>query len=523
MKILIADKMDKIAADIFKARGHDVTEKPGLKPDELASVIGDYDGLAVRSSTKITSDILAKPGALRVIGRAGIGVDTIDVPTATRAGIVVMNTPFGNSVTTAEHTIAMLLSLARQIPMANASTQAGKWEKSTFMGVEVMGKTLGIIGCGNIGGIVAARALGLKMKILGYDPYLTPERALDLGITPASLDDIYANADFITIHTPMTEATRGLVNAAAFSKMKKGVRIINCARGGLVVEADLKTALDTGIVAGAALDVFETEPAHENILFGYPNVICTPHLGASTLEAQENVARQIAEQMCDFLETGAVQNAVNMPSISADDAPRLKPFMDLATALGAFAAQITDTPPKTIALTYHGHLAGMNTKPITACALAAFLRNRSDTVNMVNAPDIARAQGLVVESTTRDDGTVFDAALTLTLTRQGDNHTITGTVLAGAPRIVNIDGVDIEATVAPHMLFIRNRDQPGMIGALGFTLAENAVNIGDFRLGRVGPGGQAIALVTVDTKPSASVFETLAQIPHIQSIKMITF
>lgn len=521
-KVLIADKMDKVAAEIFRARGHDVTEKPGLKPEDLAAIVGDFDGVAVRSSTKITAEVLTKPGKLRVIGRAGIGVDTIDVPAATRAGIVVMNTPFGNSVTTAEHTIAMLLSLARQIPQANASTHAGKWEKSTFMGVEVMGKTLGIIGCGNIGGIVATRALGLKMKVLGYDPYLTPERALDLGITPASLDDIYENADFITIHTPMTDTTRGLVNAAAFAKMKKGVRIINCARGGLVVEADLKAALDNGIVAGAALDVFETEPAHDNILFGYPNVICTPHLGASTVEAQENVARQIAEQICDFLETGAVQNAVNMPSISAHDAPRLKPFMDLATSLGAFAAQMMETPASTLTLTYRGPVSEMNTKPLTACVLAAFLRPRSDTVNMVNAPDIAKTQGLNVETITHNDADAFGSTLSITLKGQVGDHSVTGTLVAGAPRLVRIDGVDIEVSIAPHMLLIRNRDQPGMIGALGTALAKANVNIADFRLGRVAPGGRALSLVTLDTRPSPDTLNGLAAISQIEFIKLLS-
>lgn len=524
VKVLIADKMDKIAADVFAARGIEVVSKPGLTSDELSAVIRDYDGLAVRSSTKVNADNLKSPGKLRVIGRAGIGVDTIDVPAATRAGIVVMNTPFGNSTTTAEHTIAMMLALARQIPQASASTHAGKWEKSAFMGVELAGKTLGVIGCGNIGGIVANRAIGLHMKVLAYDPFLNDARATELGVTRAELDDIYANADFITVHTPMTDKTRGLINAAAIAKMKKGVRLINCARGGLIVEADLKAALDSGHVAGAALDVFEVEPAKENVLFGHPNVICTPHLGASTTEAQINVAQQVAEQMSDFLLSGAVANAVNMPSISADDAPRLKPYMALATTLGHFAGQIADGGFTQVTIEYQGRVAALNTKPLTACILAALFASVSDGVNMVNAPDIARAHGIQISETTTDTCAAFSTAINLVVTGPAGSRNVMGTLFAGLhPRVVEIEGVGIEAAITPNMLFIRNHDKPGMIGALGTILSNAGQNIADFRLGRMAAGGEAIALVALDGALPDGVFADVQKIAQIRDVKRLAF
>lgn len=523
-RVLIADKMDQVAIDIFTARGISIDVKMGLSPAEIGAIIGDYDGVAVRSTTKIGADVLNAPGRLRVIGRAGIGVDTVDVAAATRAGIVVMNTPFGNSVTTAEHTIAMMLSLARQIPMANTSTHAGKWEKSAFMGVELMGKTLGIIGCGNIGAIVASRAIGLQMRVMAYDPYLTDDRAVALGVTRATLDEIYASSDFITIHTPMTDQTRGLVNALAFSKMKKGVRIINCARGGLVVEADLKVALETGIVAGAALDVFETEPATHHILFGMPNVICTPHLGASTTEAQINVARQIAEQMSDFLLNGAVTNAVNSPSISAEDAPRLAPYVALIDAIGGMAAQIIDDPYTELIVQFSGAVSRLNTKPLLARVLAAALSRVSHTVNMVNAPDIARSNGIAVQSVLIDDPDRFDSTINLILKTVKGIHNIKATLFGGHPRIVDINGVAIDAAITTHMIFIQNKDQPGMIGALGTVLADAGVNIADFRLGRMqGQGSTAVALVSIDSALSDDVLSRVRAVSQIEVAKRLKF
>ncbi len=356
-KVLISDSLSPRAAEIFRESGVEVDEKVGMKPEELIACIGEYDGLAIRSATKVTEAVLEAAKNLKVIGRAGIGVDNVDIPAATKRGIVVMNTPFGNTITTAEHAISLMFALARQIPAADASTKASKWEKSRFMGVEVTGKTLGIIGCGNIGSIVADRGVGLRMKVIVFDPFLTADRAADLGVERVDLDALLARADFITLHTPLTDQTRNIINAAAIAKMKDGVRIINCARGGLVVEEDLAAALKSGKVAGAALDVFAKEPAKDNPLFAFEQVVATPHLGASTSEAQENVALQVAEQMSAYLVNGAVSNALNMPSISAEDAPKLRPYLKLAEQLGSFAGQITETGLRRVDIEYEGHAA----------------------------------------------------------------------------------------------------------------------------------------------------------------------
>ncbi|MDH3229870.1 MAG: phosphoglycerate dehydrogenase, partial [Alphaproteobacteria bacterium] len=393
-RVLISDDLSPRAAEIFRERGIDVDVETGLNEDKLAARIGAYDGLAVRSATRVTARIIEAAENLKVVGRAGIGVDNIDVDAATQHGVVVMNTPFGNSITTAEHAIAMMLALARDLPAANASTQAGKWEKKRFMGVEITGKILGLIGVGNIGSVVAGRAQGLKMRVIAYDPFLSPERARDLGLEKVELVELYKRADFITLHVPLTDQTRGLIGKAAFAKMKKGVRVINCARGGIVVEKDLAAALDSGRVAGAALDVFEVEPARDNALFGRDNVIATPHLGAATTEAQEKVALQVAEQMSDYLLTGAVINALNMPAVTAEEAPRLRPYMALAELLGSFAGQLTETGLSAFKVEFEGHVAGLNTKPIMAAALTGLLRPLLDSVNMVSAPVIARERDI---------------------------------------------------------------------------------------------------------------------------------
>src|SRR5580692_7053839 len=362
-KVLISDKLSPAAVD-FRRRGVEVDLKPGLSPADLRAIIAPYDGLAVRSATKVTRELLEVATNLKVVGRAGIGVDNVDVRSATARGIVVMNTPQGNTITTAEHAIAMMFALARQIPEASASTKAGKWEKNRFMGVELTAKTLGLIGCGNIGSIVADRAIGLKMRVLAYDPYLSEKKALELGVEKADLDTVLARADLITLHTPLTDATRNILSREALAKTRKGVRIINCARGGLLDEAALADALKASHVAGAALDVFETEPAVDSPLFALENVVCTPHLGAATAEAQENVALQIAEQISDFLLTGAVTNAINMASVSAEDAPRIKPYLELCRLLGAFAGQLTQSREgmlRKVTIEYEGQVAGLNT------------------------------------------------------------------------------------------------------------------------------------------------------------------
>src|SRR5262249_53557667 len=401
--VLISDALSPAAVQIFKDRGITVDFQPKLGADkeQLAQVIGDFDGLAIRSATKVTPKVLEKAKRLKVIGRAGIGVDNVDIPAATAKGVIVMNTPFGNSITTAEHAITLMLARARQIPQADASTQAGKWEKNRFMGVEITNKTLGVIGCGNVGSIVANRAIGLKMKVIAYDPFLSPERAAELGVDKVELAELLRRADVVTLHTPLTEKTKGIIDGKAIAAMKKGVRIINWAGGGLVDEAALRVALDSGQVSGAAFDVFTEEPATSNPLFGHPNVVCTPHLGAATTEAQENVALQIAEQMSDYLLRGAISNAVNFPSITAEEAPRLRPFIDLAEKLGSFAGQLTESGMKKVQLAYEGGVAAMNTKALTSSAIAGLLRPMLQEVNVVSAPIIAKERGIVIEEMTR--------------------------------------------------------------------------------------------------------------------------
>ena len=523
-KVLISDKMNKLAAEIFQNNGIQADVKPGLTPEQLAEIIGEYDGLAIRSSTTVTPDIIARATNMKVMGRAGIGVDNIDVEAATAAGIIVMNTPFGNSITTAEHAIAMMFAIARDIPQASASTHAGKWEKSKFMGVELYAKTLGVIGCGNIGAIVASRALGLQMKVISYDPFLTPDKARELGVEKVELEDLWARADFITMHVPKTDKTANMINKDTIAKMKKGVRIINCARGGIINEADLKEALDSGHVGGAALDVFDKEPAHENILFNHPKVVCTPHLGASTDEAQVNVAIQVAEQMSDFLLHGAVTNALNMPSISAEEAPRLRPYMQLAEQLGSFAGQITESAIKKVEVEYQGDAALLNVKPLTAMILSSVLRPLLDSVNMINAPQIAKARGITVSEAKTESAADLHTAIRLTLTTERGERTLTGTLFAGSsPRIVEVEGVPIEAALAPHMLFIRNEDKPGMIGGLGTILAEAGQNIADFRLGRLSAGGGAVALIALDRALPDDVFAKVQALQQIRDVKRLKF
>jgi D-3-phosphoglycerate dehydrogenase / 2-oxoglutarate reductase len=523
-KVLISDKLSPAAVQIFKDRGIETDVKVGLTPDELKAIIGQYDGLAIRSNTKVTADVLAAAGNLKVVGRAGIGVDNVDVPAATARGVVVMNTPFGNSITTAEHAIAMMFALARDIPVANASTHAGKWEKSRFMGVELTGKVLGIVGCGNIGAIVADRAQGLRMRVIAYDPFLSQERAKELNVEKVELDDLFPRADFITLHTPLTDATRNIIDAKAMAKMKKGVRIINCARGGLVVEEDLKAAIESGHVAGAALDVFKVEPAKDNGLFGNEKMVCTPHLGASTSEAQENVALQVAEQMADYLLTGAVTNAINMPSVSAEDAPKLRPYMRLANQLGSFAGQLTETGIKEVKIEYLGHVATLNTKPLTAIVLEGLLKPMNEAVNMVNAPVIAKERNIKVSEVTSETEADYHTLIRLTVVTDQRERSVAGTLFGGdKARVVDIKGIPIEAELGPNMLYVTNQDKPGFIGALGTVLGQSGVNIATFHLGRSEAGGDAILLTQVDQPVSAELLEKVKALPQVVQAKSLRF
>jgi D-3-phosphoglycerate dehydrogenase len=523
-KVLIADNLSPRAVEVFARRGVEADARPGLKPDALAAALADCDGLAVRSATKVTAALIEAAPRLRVIGRAGIGVDNIDVAAATRRGVVVMNTPFGNSITTAEHAIALILALARQIPAADRSTQAGKWEKNRFLGVELAGKTLGLVGCGNIGSIVADRARGLHMMVVAYDPFLTPERARALGVEKVELDPLLARADVITLHTPLTDATRNLIDARALARTKRGVRLVNCARGGLVVEADLLAALEAGHVAGAALDVFATEPATASPLFGRDDVICTPHLGAATAEAQEKVAVQVAEQICDFLLDGAIDNAVNVPSVSGEEARTLGPYMALATRLGSYLGQLEDENVRSIAVEYEGHAAGINARPVTACVLAGFLSRQLETVNTVSAPALARAREIAVTETRHDRALDYPTLIRVTVEAADHRRVIAGSLFGGgAPRIVAIADVPIEAEFAPHMLYVRNEDRPGFIGRLGQTLGDAGINIASFHLGRSAPGATAICLVAVDQRIGDDVMARIRAIPHVRRARVLTF
>ncbi|HVZ52215.1 MAG TPA: phosphoglycerate dehydrogenase [Pseudolabrys sp.] len=526
-RVLISDALSPAAVQIFKDRGIEVDFQPSLGKDKekLAEIIGNYDGLAIRSATKVSPKILENAKNLKVIGRAGIGVDNVDIPAATARGIIVMNTPFGNSITTAEHAITLMLALARQIPQADASTQAGKWEKNRFMGVEITGKTLGVIGCGNIGSIAADRALGLKMKVIAYDPFLSPERAVDLGVEKVELDELFKRADFITLHTPLTDKTRNIIDAKSIEKMKTGVRIINCARGGLVDEVALRAALDANKVAGAAFDVFVTEPATTNPLFGHPNVVCTPHLGASTSEAQENVALQIAEQMSDYLLRGAITNAVNFPSITAEEAPKLKPFVALAEKLGSFAGQLTETGISKVQIAYEGAVAQMNTKALTSAALAGLLRPMlGETVNVVSAPVMAKERGIVVEEVTREMPEDYESLITVTVTTERQSRHISGTVFAdGRPRIVNIKGIRMDAEFGPSMIYITNLDKPGFIGKFSGTLGEAGINIATFHVGREAPGANAVALIEIDGELPDEVLTRVRALPQVQSARPLHF
>ncbi|MBZ0128763.1 MAG: phosphoglycerate dehydrogenase [Rhodobacteraceae bacterium] len=525
-RVLISDKLSPAAIQIFKDRGIDVDFQPdlGKDKDRLAEVIGNYDGLAIRSATKVTEKILANATNLKVIGRAGIGTDNIDKEAASKKGVIVMNTPFGNMITTAEHAIAMMFAVARQLPEASASTHAGKWEKSRFMGVELTAKTLGVIGAGNIGGIVCDRARGLKMKVIAYDPFLSEEKADKMGIEKVELDDLLARADFITLHVPLTDQTRNILSAENLAKTRKGVRIINCARGGLVDEAALAELLKSGHVAGAAFDVFSVEPAVENPLFNLPNVVCTPHLGAATTEAQENVALQVAEQMSNYLLTGAVENALNMPSVTAEEAKVMGPWLKLAGHLGSFAGQSTAEPIKAINILYDGVAATMNLEALNCAVIAGIMKSVNPDVNMVSAPVIAKERGIKISTTNQDKSGAFDGYIKVTIVTEKRERTIAGSVFSdGKPRFIQIKGINIDAEIGRYMVYTTNKDVPGIIGALGQTMGASGVNIANFTLGRTGVGGDAIALLYVDQPIPDDVLAALAATGKFEQIKPLEF
>lgn len=525
IKILVSDKLSEKGVEILRAApGISVDVKTGMSEDELIGVIGQYNGLVIRSATTVTKKVLDAAQNLKVIGRAGIGVDNVDVEAASAKGVVVMNTPGGNITTTAEHAISMMMALSRQIPQATASVKGGKWEKKKFMGMELSAKTLGVVGIGRIGSIVVNRARGLQMKVVAYDPFISNEAAEKLGVELVTLDELYARADVISVHTPMTPETKHMIGAEAFGKMKKGVRIINCARGGIIDEAALAAAINEGIVAGAALDVFEKEPPEaDNPLLGLDNVIFTPHLGASTAEAQENVAIGIAEQFVDYFANGIINNAVNVPSIDPDQLPVVRPYMALGERMGSFIAQISTGGVKKVEVEYMGDLADVDHRPITQSVLKGILENYVDeTVNLVNAPFLAESRGIVVSQSTSSVKRNFAALVGLRLiTEEGEIH-VEGTVFVGGePRLVRIEDYIIEAQLEGTMLVVTNNDKPGVIGKIGGFLGDSGVNIAAFHLGRHETGGRAMAIVNVDSAPTQDQLGRLSGLENIIDAKLV--
>ncbi len=524
-KVLVSDKLADVGLKILQESGFQVDVKTGLSEDELVDIIPEYDALVIRSGTTVTEKIVQAATNLKVIGRAGIGVDNVDLKAASKHGVIVMNTPTGNAVTTAEHAIAMLFAVSRHIPQAASSLKGGSWDKKKFTGRQLSGATLGIVGVGNIGRIVANRALGLNMKVIGFDPFLTAEAAEKLGIEPVSLDELYERASFITIHTPLNDKTRGLINKQAFQKMKPGVILVNCARGGIVVEEDLNWAIQEGIVAGAALDVFEQEPPQEgNPLIQSDRVIGTPHLGAATEEAQLNVAIEVAEQVTAFLKDGSISNAVNVPSVSGETLKILGPYLSLGEKLGSIQGQLSDTVPLEVNIEYCGDIADVDVKPITVSILKGILAPMLSDVNVnyVNAPIIAEERGIKVVESKVTAHADFTSLLKVTLSRKGEELSVAGSIFGHShPRLVQINDFYMEVIPEGSLLFIQNEDKPGVIGAVGTLLGQNGVNISRMQLGTSAKSDRAIALYSVDKKLDQDLLKQLIDLPNILSAKQL--
>ena len=507
-RVLISDSMSSQALTVFEDRGVEAVQAGKLSNEELFDMIGDFDGLAIRSATKVTPELLAHAKNLKVVGRAGIGVDNVDLPACTKNGVVVMNTPFGNAITTAEHAMAMMLALARHIPQANDSTRASKWEKSRFMGMELTGKLLGIIGAGNIGSIVAKKSIGYGLRVQAYDPFLTEERADTMGVQKVDLDTLLSTSDIISLHVPKTPETTNIISASALNKMKRGSLLINCARGGLVDELALHTALTSGHLKGAALDVFEVEPAKDNPLFELDNVICTPHLGASTVEAQEKVAVQIADQISDYLLGGAINNALNAPSLSAEEAKILKPYLQLAQRLGSFVGQLTLDPIRSLTVTYGGDANALNIVPLTNQIIQSLLEHHSSFVNAVNARELARERNIDIIEAHNEGKDEYPCRITVGVETESLSRSISGTVIKNRPRVIDVKGIELESELGEHMLYITNADKPGVIGSIGTTTATSGINIAKMHLGRDSNGGHAIVLLEIDETPREEMLDS---------------
>jgi D-3-phosphoglycerate dehydrogenase len=523
MKVLISDNLSTCGVDILKKAGLEVEFRSKTTVEEIEKMIGDYDALIIRSATKVTAGLLEKASKLKVVGRAGSGLDNVDIPAATKKGVVVMNTPGGNTVTTAEHTIGMIFASARMIPQAYSSMKAGKWEKKKFEGVELFDKTLGIIGLGAIGGVVANRCTALGMKVLAFDPFISTEKAKQLGIELADLDTIYKRSDFITLHTPKTKETAGLINKDTIAKMRDGVRIINCARGGIVNEADLHEALKSGKVAGAAFDVFEKEPPENHPLMTLDNFIATPHLGASTLEAQENVATAVAEQIVDYLIAGTVRNAVNVPSVPADQLPSLSPYINLAERMGLFAAQVIEGGLTQVTVEYSGDVSNLKLEPVTLAALKGMLTPMiQENVNYVNAPLIAKDRGIEVKVSKSSDTREYTSLITIKVKAGAKEMSVAGTLNSKKePRIIQVDDFPMETVPDGDMLVLMNNDKPGVIGGIGTLMGQNGINIARMQFGREKQGGKAMSVVSVDSAISDEIMDKVRKLPNVLSAKQV--
>lgn len=524
MKILVSDPLSERGIEVLKSEsGFQVDVNTGLTQEELLGLIRDYDALVIRSSTKVTAEVIEAAARLKVIGRAGIGLDNVDIAAATRRGIVVMNTPEGNVVTTAEHAVALLTALSRNIPQAAASMRARRWEKKQFRGRELFNKTLGVIGFGRIGQVVADRAKGLKMHVIAYDPYIPAEVISKSGVEPVSLDDLLARADFITVHTPMTPETRNLINAERFARMKRGVLLVNCARGGIVNEQDLYNALREGIVAGAALDVFEKEPPEDNPLLDLDNVIATPHLGASTDEAQENVAVAVARQIVDFLRTGTIRNAVNVPSVDGDSLALVMPYLTLVEKLGSMLTQITRGGIQEVAVDYIGDVARYEVAPLTISLVKGmFTPILGDEVNFVNAPVLARERDIRISESKRSEAEDFTNLVTVRMKTTEQQNTVSGTIFGRRdPRIVRINDFRLESVLEGHLLLIYNIDTPGTIGAIGTCLGRHHINIATMDVGQVAESGQNIILLRTDTPVPPEVAQELLSLPNVNYVQKL--
>ncbi len=525
MKILVSDSLAPEGLEVFqRAGGFEVDVRLGLKPDELKKICADYEGWVIRSGTRITAELIEAAKNLKVIGRAGVGFENIDADAATKKGIVVMNTPGGNNVTTGEHTIALMMALARHIPQAVASLKGGKWDRNKFVGVELCNKTIGVIGLGNVGRIVAERAAALKMKVLGYDPFISGENIARMGVEPANLEDIFTKSDFITVHVPLTPDTQGLINRDAFAKMKTGVRIINCARGGIVDEKDLADAIKEGKVAGAALDVYVDEPPPaDHPLVKLPQVITTPHLGASTDEAQLNVAIAVAEQMVDFLAKGVVRYAVNVPSVSPELLEILRPYLILAEKLGSLLVQMADSLPKEVQVEYRGEVTQYNLAPLTLAVLKGLLTPVMESgVNYVNAPLLARERGVQIMESKGERSSDFASSITVKANGKKQGLEVEGAIFGSKhPRIVRVNNFYLEAVPEGYILILHNKDVPGVVGTVGTILGKNGINIAGMELGRTEKGGNAISFTHVDDVVPKKALAELRALPQIVSAELV--